>query len=84
MNKPVYLILSALDLIRTVMYHYVKPNYGENANFCCMDTDSFIAHVKTEDIYKDIVGVKDLKLQFLTETDHCLKKKIKTNWINER
>ena len=58
MNKPVYFGLSILDLSTTVMYEfwcdYVKPKYGENAKFCNMDTDSFIVHVKTDDIYKDI------------------------------
>ena len=33
---------------------YVKPKYGENAKLCYMDTESFIVHVKTDDIYKDI------------------------------
>ena len=58
MNKPVYLGLSILDLSKTVMYEfwydYVKPKYGENAKLCYMDTDSFIVHVKTVNIYKDI------------------------------
>ena len=58
MNKPVYLVLSILDLSKTVTYEfwyeYVKPKYGENAKLCYMDTDSFIVHVKTDDIYKDI------------------------------
>ena len=30
-------------------------NFGENAKFRYIDTDSFIFHVETEDIYKDIV-----------------------------
>ena len=59
MNKPVYLGLSVLDLSKTVMfefwYDYVKPKYGENVKLCYMDTDSFIVHVKTDDVYKDIV-----------------------------
>ena len=54
-----------------------------------MDTDSFIVHVKTDDIYKDIgeeiiftkslqrMLKQDLKLQILKETGHCLKEKIK-------
>ena len=58
MNKPVYLVLSILDLSKTVTYEFwyesVKPKYGENAKLCYMDTDSFIVHVKTDDIYKDI------------------------------
>ena len=56
MNKPVYLAL--LDLSKTVIYKfwfdYVKPEYGENAKLCYMDTDSFIAHAKTDNIHKDI------------------------------
>ena len=36
-------------------YDYVKPKYGENAKLLYMDTDSFVVHVKADDIYKDIV-----------------------------
>ena len=68
MNKPVYLGLSILDLSKTVIYEfwydYVKPKYGENAKLCYMDTDSFIVHVKTDDIYKDIA--KDAEARFDT------------------
>ena len=35
-------------------YDYIKPKYGEKAKLCYMDTGSFIAHIKTENIYKDI------------------------------
>ena len=41
------------------LYDYVEPKYGENEKLCYMDTDSFIIHVKTDDIYKNIV--KDFK-----------------------
>ena len=55
-NKPVYLGSSILDLNKTVMYeflyNYVKPKYGENANLCYLDRNSFIVHLKTDDIYK--------------------------------
>ena len=51
-------ILSILDLSKTVMcdfcYGYIKPKYGENAKLCYMNTDSFITHVKADDIYKNI------------------------------
>ena len=71
LNKPVYLGLSILCLRKTVIYEYwydyVKPKYGENAKLCYMDTDSFIVHVKTEDVYNDIAE----------DADHCLKEKIK-------
>ena len=72
MNGPVYLGLSILDLSKTVMYEfwydYLKPKYGENGKLCFMDIDSFIVHVKTDDIYKDIAEDllrKDLTLQIM-------------------
>ena len=43
---------------------YVKPKHREKAKHCYMDTDSFIVHIKTEDIYVDIV--KDVKAKFRT------------------
>ena len=68
MNKPVYLGLSILDLSKTVMYEfwydYLKPKYGENLKICYMDTNSFIAHVETDDIYKDIA--EDVEKRFNT------------------
>ena len=54
MNKPVYLGLSMLELSKVVMhefqYDYVKPKYMEKSKLCCMDTDSFIVYIRTEDI----------------------------------
>ena len=47
-------------------------------NFVNVNTDSFIVHAKTNDIYKDIP--KDIETRFDTsdfEIDLCLKKKIK-------
>ena len=67
-NKPVSLDISRLCQSKTVMYEfwydYVKPKYGENAKLCYMDTDSFIVHVKTDDIYKDIA--EDVETRFDT------------------
>ena len=58
LNEPVYLGLSRLDLIKTIMcefwYDYIKPKYSENIKLCYMDTDNFIIHVKIDDIYKYI------------------------------
>ena len=58
MIKPVYLDLPILEISKTLMYQfwydYMKPTYGDNVKLCCMDTDSFIIHIKTEDFYKDI------------------------------
>ena len=66
----VYLGLSILDVSKTVMYElwydYVKPKYGENETFCYMNTDTFIVHVKINDIYKDIA--EDFNARFDTSS----------------
>ena len=67
-SKPVYLGLSIIDLSKTVMYEFwydsLKPKYSENAKPCYMDTNSFIIHVKTDYIYKDIA--EDVEKRFDT------------------
>ena len=66
MNKSFYLSLSILDLRKIVIYeswyHYVKIKNGENEELCYMDTDNFIVHVKTNDIFKDIA--EDVETRF--------------------
>ena len=58
MNKPIYLGLSILEISKALMYEfwydYMKPKYANNVKLCCMDTDSFIMNIKTNDFYKDI------------------------------
>ena len=58
MNKPIYLVLSILEISKTLMYEfwydYMKPNYDNNVKLCYMDTDSFIMNIKANDFYKDI------------------------------
>ena len=67
-NKLVYLGLSILELSKILMYEfwydYVKSKYGEKAKLCYVDTDSFIAYIKTHNIYKDIA--KDIETRFQT------------------
>ena len=50
MNKPVYLALSILKIIKIVLYEfwydYVRPKYREKAKLCYMDVDSFIMYTK--------------------------------------
>ena len=59
-NKPVYLDMSILYISKTLMYKFcydhIKPNYGDRAKLCYMNTDSFIIHVITEDFFKDIAN----------------------------
>ena len=68
MNEPVYLGFPIFDLRKTVIYEfqydYLKPKFTENAKLCYMNIGSFIVHVKTEDIYKDIA--EDVETRFDT------------------
>ena len=34
----------------------MKPKYNDNVKLCCMDTDSFIMNIKTNDFYEDIAS----------------------------
>ena len=91
MNTPVYLGLSILEISKTLRYEfwydYIKPKYQYNANICFMDTDSFINHIKTEDVYEDIAN--DIEKRFDTSNYEInrplpIGKKQKSDWINKR
>ena len=36
------------------MITYFKPKYGDREKLCDTDTDSFIIHIKAEDLFEDI------------------------------
>ena len=58
--------MSILEISKTLMYEfwydYIKPKYGDNLKLCYVDTDSFIMHIKTEDLYKDIANSVEKRL----------------------
>ena len=68
MNKPVYLGLSILEINKTLMYafwyDYIKTKYQNNIKLCYMDTDSFIIHIKSENVYEGIAD--DIEKRFDT------------------
>ena len=53
-NKPIYLGQAILDISKTLTYEFwfehIKPKYRDKARLYYMDTDSFVMHIKTEDI----------------------------------
>ena len=60
LNKPIYTGQCILDNSKRCMcefiYDYCFPKWGvDNFRVCITDTDSNIAEMKTEDLYKDIV-----------------------------
>ena len=91
MNKEVYLDLSILEIGKALMYEfwydYTKPKYQQNAKLCYMDTDSFVIHINTENVYEDIAN--DVEKRFDTsyyEINGPLpsRKNKKSNRVNER
>ena len=56
-REPVYLGLSILEINKALMhefcYDYINIKYQNNAKLRCMDTDSFMVHIQTEDVYKN-------------------------------
>ena len=63
LNKPIYVGMSILDLSKLHMYSFyydvLKERYKENVRLAYTDTDSFIIHTKTKDIYDDFNEIKD-------------------------
>ncbi|XP_065662566.1 uncharacterized protein LOC136085205 [Hydra vulgaris] len=57
-NKPIYLGMYILDLIKTLMYEfhydYIKKKYADRAKLLFTGTDSLAYEIKTEDFYDDI------------------------------
>ena len=58
-NVPTYTGMAILDLSKLIMYRFyydvIKHQYGDNVSLLLMDTDSFLFHVYTKDIYKDML-----------------------------
>ena len=63
LNKPIYVGMSILDLSKQHMYSFyydiMKPKYKNNIRMLYTDTDSFVFHIKTEDVYDDFNDIKD-------------------------
>ena len=66
MDKPSYLGFWILQLSKILMcefwYDYVEPKYDEKAKLCYMGTDSYIVHVKIDNLFKDIT--EDVERRF--------------------
>ena len=67
-NKPVYLGMSILDILKTLMfdfhYNFIKKKYGPKAKLLMTDTDSLMYEIHTEDFFEDIR--EDIKEKFDT------------------
>ena len=61
LNKPIYVGVSILDLSKLHMYKFyydvLKEKYKDNIRLIYTDTDSFVTHIKTDDIYEDFKDI---------------------------
>ena len=61
LNKPIYVGVSILDLSKLHMhkfyYDVLKEKYKDNIRLIYTDTDSFVTHIKTDDIYEDFKDI---------------------------
>ena len=63
LNKLIYVGMSILDLSKLRMYSFyydvLKEKYNENVRLVYTDTDSFVIHTKTKDVYDDFNEIKE-------------------------
>ena len=63
LNKPIYIGVSILDLSKLHMYQYyydvMKKKYDDKIKLLYTDTDSFIFHIETDDLYKDFKDMNE-------------------------
>ena len=63
-DKPIYLGACILETSKLNMYQFwydhLKNKYNNKVELIYTDTDSFIIHVETDDIYKDMLEDKNL------------------------
>ena len=62
MNRPNYAGMVILDLAKLLMYDFyyniLKKKYAHNVHLLFTDTDSLCVSVQTEDVYQDMVDIK--------------------------
>ena len=82
MNKQVYLSLSVFDISKIAVYEYwydyMKPNYGDNAKLCYMDTDIFIVHGNLK------MSSKSLLKMFKQDLAQLWSQQATTHWQNKK
>ena len=63
-NKPTYIWMCTLELSKVLMYRfhydYIKNKYDNKWKILLTDTDSLMYETKTEDVYKDFSGNKEM------------------------
>jgi len=73
-DRPSYIGNAILDLSKLYMFefhhNYMKKKYGDNCELIYTDTDSFVYHIKTSDMYKDNFIDRD---EYFDLSEVCIK-----------
>ena len=91
LDKPIFIGMSILDLSKQHMYKFyydvMKPKYGDNIRMVYTDTDSFVFHTRTDDIYQDLQEINDeMDFSGYDKNHKCYdatNKKV-LGWVNSR
>jgi len=61
LNKPVAIGFTILEFAKLVVYEFyydcLQPKFGSKLHLCFTDTDYFIYHIKTPDLYADMEDI---------------------------
>ena len=89
LDKPIFIGMSILDLSKQHMYKFyydvMKPKYGDNIRMVYTDTDSFVFHTRTDDIYQDLQEINDeMDFSGYDKTINVMMQLIRRCWVNLR
>ena len=89
LDKPIFIGMSIPDLSKRHMcrfyYDVMKPKYGVNIRMVYTDTDSFVFHTKTDDIYQDLKEINhEMDFSAYDKTIHVMMQLIRRCWVNLR
>ena len=89
LNKPIYVGMAILDLSKLHMYKFyydvLKTKYNDKIKLAYTDTDSFVIHVETEDLYKDLKKLVVIWIfQIIPKTMITTTTQIKKCWVNSK
>ena len=67
LDRPIFIGMSNLGLSKQHIYRFyyviMRPKYGDNIRMVYIDIDSFVFHIKINDIYQDLKEIND-KINF--------------------
>ena len=80
--------MSILDLRKQHMYRFfydvMTPKYGENIRVVYTDTESFVFHTQTDDIYRDLKEMMKWTSVDMTKTISAMMQVRRRCWVNLR